>query len=85
MILRVRPFDDSHSASQNSRSFDRKYKGSNNWRKKDATELYEYNEDWLPGGSVGKNRPLVLGTQAPSLAQEDPTGRGATEPVCHNP
>ena len=38
-----------------------------------------------PGGSVGKNRLLVLGTRAPSLAQEDPTGRGATKPVCHNP
>ena len=38
-----------------------------------------------PGGSVGKNRLPVLGTRAPSLVQVDPTGRGATKPVRHNP
>lgn len=43
MILRARAFDDSHGVSLNSRSFDRKCKGSDNRRKKDAAELPEYN------------------------------------------
>lgn len=61
MILRVRPFDDSHGAGQTSRRFDRKYKGSNNCRKKDATELYEYNKDWLPRWLSGEEPPAGAG------------------------
>ena len=36
------------------------------------------------GGTVVKNSPRNTETPVQSLVWEDPTGRGATKPVCHN-
>ena len=38
----------------------------------------------LPGGAVVKNPPANAGAWVQSLAREDPTCRGATEPMRHN-
>ena len=38
----------------------------------------------FPGGSVFKNPPANAGDTGSALVQEDPTCRGATEPMRHN-
>ena len=45
---------------------------------------HKYSEQDFPGGPVVKNPLPVLGTQVPSLVQEDIMCQGTTKPVYHN-
>ncbi|KAI4540847.1 hypothetical protein MG293_009888 [Ovis ammon polii] len=81
VILRARAFDDSHGVSQNSRSFDRKCKGSDNRRKKDAAELPEDNEDWLPRKTAQAAEQLSPCATTPEPALWSPE----TQPPDHVP
>lgn len=47
-------------------------------------EELKYRKWDLPCGSVVENPPAHAGNTGLILVQEDPTGRGATKPVCHN-